>query len=147
MHWNDIKNELLKYFGEQTIVVTAKIGRWNGTVAGGDIGNFKELLQKMLEKQDDFEIYDEAGHLFVETYHHDGRNHYEIKILTNIGLKAYDNFSCYDEKSKFSNYTDRQLHQLFMENNFYVFVFIQKEFQLRTIKLSICCKQDSIINN
>ena len=114
-NWNDMYEDLLDFFDDERVLATAKIGRWNGVFDGGKIGYFKEILADILDKQDDFEIFDEDGHFLITTYHHDGQNNFEIKILTEKAEEILDEYN--DSDSEYFNYSERQLHELFMSDD------------------------------
>lgn len=84
-------------------------GRWNGPAKGGKfITDFRDL-SSAIQHLDYLKITDKNGHLYVEGYHHDGSDSYEIKQLTRKGF-AYANNNCFAHSQK--------LHEKIMNNNF-----------------------------
>ena len=110
--WTNVQDKLLDFFDDQVILVTATIGRWNGTFNSSKIGIFENLIIDMLNKQDDFEIESNNGEFLIKTYHHDGQNNFEIKILT---------FEAEDILDKFDNneldYSENELCKIFYEDD------------------------------
>ena len=110
--WTNIQDKLLDFFDDQVILVTATIGRWNGICTGREIGIFENLITDILDKQDDFKIESNDGEFLIKTYHHDGQNNFEIKILT---------FEAEDMLDKFDNneldYSEKELCKMFYEDN------------------------------
>jgi len=85
-------------------------GRWNGPVEGGKfIENFRDF-STAIQHLDYLKITDSDGHLFIEGYHHDGADSYEIKQLTPKGYT-------YANNNYFAH--SRELHQKIMNNNFF----------------------------
>ena len=85
-------------------------GRWNGSVRGGKfIASFDDLYNA-IQHLDYLRVVDRNGHLFIEGYHHDGSDSYEIKQLTAKGYQYAD-----------SNYfaTSRKLHDNIMNCNLF----------------------------
>ena len=85
-------------------------GRWNGRVKGVKfIETFRDL-STAINHLDYIKITDENGHLYIEGYHHDGSDSYEIKQLTAKGYEyARSNYLAHTCK----------LHETIMNNNFY----------------------------
>ena len=63
-----------------------------------------------LDNPDDVEIYDENGHLFIRTTHHDGSNLFEVKALTDAGLNAVEAFT--EGRGRWYDLSKKELHLL-----------------------------------
>lgn len=91
-------------------LLVGSCGRWNGPALGGKfIQTFRDL-KEAIEHLDYFKIIDRDGHLFIEGYHHDGSDKYEIKLLTRKGYEYAD-----------SNYFahSKKLHENIMKCNLF----------------------------
>lgn len=90
--WDDVKYELNKFFKGKTVGFFGKVGRWNGTRKGGYIGEFWDSFYEAMKDCDYFKIYDENGHMYLTCSHHDGTNHFEIKIVNDKGKQYVENW-------------------------------------------------------
>lgn len=100
--WDDEKERLKKFFlnGNKWILL-GRISRWNGTFTCGMVfDTFEEFFYKATKDCEYIHFYDENGHLYLTCSHHDGRNHYEIKELTDKGINYLENWE--------SNYNDKR---------------------------------------
>jgi hypothetical protein len=105
-----------KEHGAKTYVVLADIATWHGVVKGGDIiEGMNEVLSRC--SQENNEYYIEGKRMKIKAGHHDGTNCFEIRELTNVGLKYYEKHSdWYDPK----NYLDEPtLHKRLFESSRY----------------------------
>lgn len=101
--WDDALCELKKFFEGKTVGFFGEVGRWNGVCRGGKIGDFEKILYDAISDCDYIKIYDENGHLHLTCSHHDGTNHFEIKIITENGEKYNDNWEYsgwYDKRTQ-----------------------------------------------
>lgn len=90
VEFDDAMSELKHFFEDKMLVVTGTLGTWRGTFDGGkvmDISNISDCWSSC----DYIKIYDEGGHLHIECSHHDGTNHFEVKVLTDKGVEYYNN--------------------------------------------------------
>lgn len=86
--YREMFDTILKDFCEgKTFVLQGTVGTWQGKMLGGFIFNSPDGFYRAIEKCDDFAFYDDRGRLLIECDHHDGHNSYEVKELTEIGLK------------------------------------------------------------
>jgi len=119
--WQFEKNMLLDYFRRQPtegqVIMQGTVGRWNGTFPAGKAGIIDLLLSKLLESADDVEIFDDNGHLFIRTLHHDGANVFEVKILTCAGLRALEAYN--DGHGRWQDISEKELHDKLMHNSRY----------------------------
>lgn len=104
------KDKMKKLLERNDCLLVGVCGRWNGSVEGGKfITNFYDLMS-VIGHLDYFKVTDCNGHLIIEGYHHDGRDRYELKQLTNKGYELARSyyFDC-----------DRKLHATIMNCNIY----------------------------
>lgn len=90
--WDNVKYELNNFFKGKTVGFFGNVGRWDGTYAVGEIGEFWKLYDKAIEDCGYVRIYDENGHLYLTCSHHDGTCHFEIKFVSEKGEKYLDNW-------------------------------------------------------
>lgn len=89
--YREMFDTILKDFCEgKTFVLQGTIGTWQGNMLGGFIFNSPDGFYRAINKCDDFAFYDDRGRLLIECSHHDGRNSYEVKELTEKGLAYLD---------------------------------------------------------
>lgn len=105
-------NELEEFFDGKTVMFTGAIGRWNGTHAGFDIGDFDDLFSEYTEDCDYFEIYDDDGALYIRCSHHDGTNLFQVLTLTNKGARAFDDWQY--SYGKYAKLDDKEIHKLLL---------------------------------
>lgn len=91
--WEAAKEDLSMFFADETVGFFGEVGLWDGTYKCGDIGEFWDLYYKATEDCRYIKIYDENGHLYLTCSHHDGTNHFEIKILNDDAEDYYDRWS------------------------------------------------------
>ena len=94
--WEMIKEELCQFFDDfsRYYLMQGRAGRWNGTFSAGCVfDDFQEFLSRAMDHVDDVEIYDENGHFYVVGFHHDGRNVYEIKAITDQAAEYIQDYT------------------------------------------------------
>lgn len=91
--WDNEKEMLENFFDGKTVAFFGEVGLWNGTYKCGQIGEFWDLFSKAIEDCSYIKIYDENGHMYLTCSHHDGTNHFEIKILNDDAEDYYDRWS------------------------------------------------------
>lgn len=103
--WDCEKENLTQLFKGKTVGFFGEVGRWNGVYAAGKIGEFWELFEQAIEDCAYWKFYDENGHMYLTCSHHDGTCHFEIKEITDKGMK-------YLERWKWSsdNRTEQYVH-------------------------------------
>ena len=108
--WNELKDNLESYFGNNYHLLTGYFGSWHGNLEGGNfIRSFKDLLT-VIQHLDDIRMIDRNGHFIIEGSHHDGSDRYEVKRLTRKG---------YELAGSYHFAKNRNLHHTLMHNNFY----------------------------
>ena len=97
--WDIINEDLdLRFdnsYENKQYVVTGSLGLWDGRHYGyfEDVfDSLREAINKCWEDTEDIKIYEENGHLYVCGYHHDGRNYFEIRELTQKGIDMLDDW-------------------------------------------------------
>ena len=88
MDWDYFMEELTyNHLGTLDCVITGVLGLWDGKHT---IQPVNEILSKCILKcinaGDEVEIYEEDGELKIDTYHHDGVNHFEISQESGLPL-------------------------------------------------------------
>ena len=91
--WDAAKEELDEFFDGKKCLIMGETGLWHGVYHGSDIGEFWELFNKAITDCDYIKIYDINGHFHLTCSHHDGRCHYEFKIVTSEGEEYYDRWN------------------------------------------------------
>ena len=110
--WDCARSELTDFFEDgSTWIAVGTCGLWTGNHAAGTVfRKFNELLDG-LKDCDYFEFYDENGHLYMKGDHHDGTNAFEIKRVTDAGVKYYDNW----ESSWDDDRSEQEVHKQIFE--------------------------------
>lgn len=115
--WGDEQYEIDKYFEGKSLLVCGSVGLWDGRFAAGKIVSIDKLWD-CLKDCGYWEVYDEGGHLHIKGSHHDGTNHFEVKILTEKGEELWDKW-CYDDCPRWNNLSEREVHRKLWENSKY----------------------------
>lgn len=88
--WEIEKERLEEFFlenGERWLLI-GSVGRWDGVYPAGTVfETFDEFFYKATADCDYIHFYDENGHLYLRCSHHDGTCHYEIRKITEQGIK------------------------------------------------------------
>lgn len=93
MWYDEELEELERFFHGGTYIIFGGIGRWDGVRSGFDVSDdFAKLYRDAVKDCEYIRIYDENGHFHIVCSHHDGTNHYEIKKLTDAGIRYLDNW-------------------------------------------------------
>ena len=96
--WRVEKEQLENFFKGSTWILQGTLGLWSGTHPAGYVfTDFSEMLSRAMKDCDYFSIFDINGHLYLRCQHHDGTNNFEIKKLTEKGIRYYENQNS-DEK-------------------------------------------------
>ncbi len=109
--WDDAKVELSDFFEGKDVIMVGTIGRWDGTYDGGQIGEFWKLFYEAIKDCDYVKIYEKNGHFYIECTHHDGTNHLEVKVMTEAGMKYWNNWEYDYSNTK----TMREIHTQIMK--------------------------------
>lgn len=91
-------------------LITGTCGWWNGPCGCGNFIQCRNDFRSFIQHLDTLKIYERNGHLYIEGFHHDGHDSYELKRLTDKGIE-------YANRHGFAH--DRSLHNSIMNNNFY----------------------------
>lgn len=112
-NYDDEMERLEEFFDDgSTWILRGTSGRWDGTYEAGIIfTDFVSTFRKAIQDCDYIKLYDENGHFYLMCSHHDGTNHYEIKKLTEKGVKYLENWEeDWDDKR-----TERYIHDMIMK--------------------------------
>ena len=117
IQWDDERAMMQNFFEGKTLIVCGTFGSWRGALPAGKVITYDELW-KCWKDCDYIELYDEGGHFYIRAAHHDGTNHYEVKLLTEKGVEYYDNWE--------NSYTDRrseqEIHEVLFGNSHYTHI-------------------------
>ena len=116
INWDDARREMEQFFDGKMLLVGGSVGRWDGTYAAGKVIKYEDLW-KCWQDCDYISIYDQGGHFHIEASHHDGTNHFEVKILTEKGAELYDRWD-YDW-TIWQNCSEREVHEKLWKNTKY----------------------------
>lgn len=79
--WDNEAYELSRFWENKTAVFLGSVGLWHGVYTiKPEEGKWWQLFYKAIEDCDYWRIYDENGHMYLTCSHHDGTNHFEIKM-------------------------------------------------------------------
>ena len=91
IEWEETISDLKRFFDGKTLLVTGTVGTWQGNFAGGKVLTV-ENISDCWKNCDYIEIYDENGHFYIRSSHHDGTNLFEVKVLTEKGADMWDKY-------------------------------------------------------
>ena len=129
INWQDTSAELDNFFEGKTLLITGDCGLWYGTREAGTVGTVKDL-RKCWEDCGYIHIFDLNGHFHITCSHHDGTNHFEVKILTERGINRYNNWnSNWNDKT-----TEQEVHGILYNNSCYSVIphFAKKVYGCKT---------------
>lgn len=86
MYWNDVTEQLKNFMAGKKFIIVGTNGLWNGNVDIAVIIDNYDDLRKAWKDCDYINIYEANGHLYIQSSHHDGNNHYELRELTERGI-------------------------------------------------------------
>lgn len=92
--WEDAETELKEFFSKgNKWILFGKVGRWDGIYNAGTIfDEFEDFFYKAVEDCMYWKFYDKNGHLYLTCSHHDGTCSYEIKEVTDKGIRYFENW-------------------------------------------------------
>lgn len=93
LDWENEKEMLTGYFDDKEVIFIGAVGLWHGTYEAKEKGDFWQLFDKAMKDCDYFRIYDTNGHLHLTCSHHDGTNHFEIKVVTKKGYTVLPRYA------------------------------------------------------
>lgn len=111
VYWGDFEANFKNFFDSHTFILQGTIGTWRGKAKGGYIFDSFNELSKAWDDCEYVKIYDENGHLYIKCSHHDGTNHYEIRMLNEKGYDYADRHYYDDEE---------EVHDKLMKNPYSV---------------------------
>ena len=109
--WIELKLYLDELFDKhEMFLIKGVCGRWNGPAERGRFIYSTDELLDFLRHLDNICFYEKKGHFYIEGYHHDGSDSYELKKLTGKGREYADG----------SLYTpDKIVHENIMKYNLF----------------------------
>jgi hypothetical protein len=123
-NWNCFDSELeelLMKNSENGWLIVGICERWDGKYKGGNVIFDKKELYKVIygNSIDTIKVWDENGHLYIKSYHHDGTNCFELKRLTKKGhdfWKKWEEGEC--GEGDLLDITEEECHQKLFNSNF-----------------------------
>lgn len=106
--WEEIWCEILYFFKGKTVGFFGTVGLWNGRYMAGKIGDFEKLFYEATKDCVYLKFYDVNGHLHLTCSHHDGTNYFEIKEISDKGIKYLDNWE-WGNDSRTEQYVHTQI--------------------------------------
>ena len=92
-NFSDAERELKEFFDGKYAILQGSCGRWNGNFAAGTVEyDFSKWFYRIIGQGDYVDIYDIDGHMYIDVYHHDGKNSFEIKLLTDRGISRLEHW-------------------------------------------------------
>jgi hypothetical protein len=121
--WQDFNFRLGKLLetSKNGWIIKGYCERWNGKHNGGRvIFNKKELYDVIFSKGvDSVKVFEVNGHLFVNSYHHDGVNYFELKRLTKNGCGFWEKWEVGEcGEGDLMEITEEECHQKIFNSNF-----------------------------
>lgn len=115
--WFDDEREMMaEFFSGKKLLVCGSVGRWNGNFAAGKVIDYDDLW-KCWSECDYISIYDEGGHFYIKASHHDGTNHYEVKVLTEKGAELFEDWDYgYNSRWDQLGLSEREVHERLWKN-------------------------------
>lgn len=108
--FDDLQHNLAQYIKQNDLLIVGTCGRWNGRYkAGAFVCDIMDLWEG-LRHCDYLEVYEVNGHLYIDGIHHDGRDSFEVKRLTQKGV---------DLAARYGWEHDQDLHNTIASNNIY----------------------------
>ena len=98
-----------KYIGNKWMLF-GSVGRWIGVYKAGTLfDTFDDFFYKATRDCHYIHFYDENGHLYLSCSHHDGTCCYEIKEVTDKGIKYLENWEDNWDDKRSEEYVHTQI--------------------------------------
>lgn len=120
--WDYFRSDFENFINGKTLLATGSVGTWRGRLNGGIFIESLSDFYKLITDCDYVKIYDKNGHLYIESSHHDGTNYYELKEVTELGMKHYENWrekNCYNLFEEQIHSKEEEIHNKIMETSNY----------------------------
>ena len=93
------------------VVITGKVGRWDGThtIAPVVCSNVHEAIEKCADGMDDVDAWFNDGHIEVIGGHHDGNDCFDIYALSAKGEEKYERAT---DSGRTPEYSDKDFKRL-----------------------------------
>jgi hypothetical protein len=99
LEWHELQYDLEEMIDGNYFIITGTFGAWDGNKPCGKFITSAEELFISIRHLDYIRFYEENGHFYIDGYHHDGYDHYELKKLTGKGYEyASQNYFAHDKK-------------------------------------------------
>lgn len=118
-NFDNIFQEIKNWTDNNQVLFIGSVGRWNGTFAGGEVGDFSTLFTEAIEDCDFHKIWEEDKILNLKCTHHDGSNYFQIYVLTDEGLELYEDW-LYETDDTLNDLTEREIHQKLLSDPKYI---------------------------
>lgn len=82
--WDDFKDEFTRFMKNQVFVAIGIVKKWDKKVYTCFLIDEFDRIIDLVQGCDNFVVYDDDQHLYIDCYHHDGVNRYEIRKLNKI---------------------------------------------------------------
>lgn len=79
--WDDFKDEFTRFMKNQVFVAIGIVKKWDKKVYTCFLIDEFDRIIDLVQNCDNFIVYDDDQHLYIDCYHHDGINRYEIRKL------------------------------------------------------------------
>lgn len=78
---------------QRPCVVCGTVGTWQGdrAICAKRFDNLKDAIYACVNPCGEVVISQRASNIIVDGYHHDGTNHFEIRVLNDKGVRADEN--------------------------------------------------------
>lgn len=88
--WQNELSKIANTLDHHDLFVFGSTPKWDkGQDGWGIFSSLNQVLQILMKECEQFEIWDENGHLFLAGIYGDGRNQIEIRMLTDTGRDLY----------------------------------------------------------
>ena len=113
--WEDAKSELERFFNKgDKWILFGKVGCWDGVYDAGTIfETFDDFFYKAVEDCHYWHFYDENGHLYLRCSHHDGTCNFEIKRLTEQGIRFLERWEDNWDDKRSEKYIHSQIIKIY----------------------------------
>lgn len=141
MDWNDTKCSLEEFFSKDgdSWIAVGKVGLWDGVYPAGTVfEEFDKFFYEAVKDCDYWHLYDENGHFYLRCTHHDGTNLFEIRRITDQGIKFLERWEDNWDDERSESYIHTQIMKRYSRLPHYAKkVFGCKRFEYEPISKSV----------
>lgn len=110
MYFEEEFERMQEFFSDGQYIIFGNVGRWDGIYSGmTTFTDFRQAFCRATQDCNYIKIYDVNGHFHITCSHHDGTCHYEIKKLTDAGVRYLNNWEYSYEDSRSAGYVNRKI--------------------------------------